>query len=101
MRRKTMRAVLVALTAFTLAFVAAAPATAGPVQITIRGVVTEGVEAGCLVMTPATPVTYLLLGGDPNVVVPGANLEVTGHVVNISTTCQQGTPLQVDSAKPI
>ena len=104
MRRNAVRAALIALTALALAFVGTTQAVAGS-DITINGVVQAGVEAGCLVMTPNSPgpnpVTYNLLGGDPKVVVVGARLEVTGHLFSGGTTCMQGTPLVVDSAKPI
>jgi hypothetical protein len=101
MRRKVVRVALVALTVLTLGIFATAPAVAGS-DITIQGVVQAGAEAGCLVMTPATPgPTYLLLGGDPKVVVVGAALEVTGHLASGGSTCQQGTLLQVDSATPL
>ena len=78
-----------------------APAT----EITVRGVVSEGVEKGCLLLNPFTtgPMgrPYLLLGGDPKVIYPGALVEVRGVVTNIATICMLGTPLKVISARPL
>jgi hypothetical protein len=41
---------------------------------------------------------YLLVGGDRSLIVEGAHLTVTGRVdPSLMTTCQQGTPLIVDT----
>ena len=63
--------------------------------ITVRGTVTEGVEAGCLILNTGTA-QYLLLGADPAIAVAGAEIEVTGKAdPGAMTTCQQGTPFNV------
>ncbi|WP_438872242.1 hypothetical protein [Paractinoplanes rishiriensis] len=64
---------------------------------TLTGIVTAGVEPGCLLLDD-----YLLVGGDREVIRAGARLEVTGRVVpDLMTTCQQGTPFVVASARPV
>lgn len=66
----------------------------------LRGVVKEGVEAGCLLLDE-----YLLVMSRPNefdLVKPGARVEVTGYVDrSVSSFCQQGTPFVVTAAVPI
>lgn len=63
--------------------------------ITVRGTVTEGVEAGCLILNTGSA-QYLLLGADPAIAVAGAEIEVTGKAdPGAMTTCQQGTPFNV------
>lgn len=63
--------------------------------ITVRGTVSAGVEAGCLILDTGSA-QYLLLGADPAVAVAGAQVEVTGQAEpGAMTTCQQGTPFQV------
>lgn len=68
--------------------------------ITVRGTVSEGVEAGCLIMNE-----YLLIVDEPdysNLVKVGARLEVTGYSdPTISSFCQQGIPFVVLAAVPI
>lgn len=65
-------------------------------EMTITGTVTVGVEVGCLLLDG-----YLLIGGDPDVVRGGARVTVTGRVDrDLMTTCQQGTPFVVTSARP-
>jgi len=63
--------------------------------VTVTGVVSEGVEPGCRILGG-----YLLVGGDS---VPfGTLVEVTGVVrPDLLTTCQQGTPLLVESIRVI
>jgi len=64
---------------------------------TLTGVVTAGVEHGCLLLDD-----YLLVGGDRTVIRVGARVTVTGKVVpDLVTTCQQGIPLVVASAQSI
>ncbi|WDZ86856.1 hypothetical protein [Micromonospora cathayae] len=71
----------------------ASPAPGGAV---ITGTVTSGVEPGCLLLGE-----YLLVGGPRDVIKAGAKLTVSGKVQpDLMTTCQQGTPFLVDSAKP-
>ncbi len=63
---------------------------------TLTGTVTAGVEHQCLLLDG-----YLLVGGDRTLIRAGAHLTVTGRVVpDLVTTCQQGTPLVVTSARP-
>jgi hypothetical protein len=66
---------------------------------TLTGRVEQGVEAGCLIMkTPDG--TYLLLGGDRQVVQAGAWVTVLGKAnPTLITTCQQGTPFEVTEAR--
>lgn len=67
---------------------------------TITGTVVAGVEEGCLLLSTQAG-DHLLLGGDPAVVRPGARLVVTGRPdPSVLTTCQQGAPFRVTSARP-
>ena len=69
--------------------------------ITVRGTVSSGVEAGCLVLNTGTA-QYLLLGADPAIAVAGAEVEVTGRAEpGAMTTCQQGTPFQVTKTQRV
>jgi hypothetical protein len=62
--------------------------------IMVTGTVTPGVEAQCLLLD-----AYLLIGGPRDVIVPGARITVVGRPrPDMLTTCQQGTPLLVESA---
>nr|MDT0661636.1 hypothetical protein [Micromonospora sp. DSM 115978] len=75
------------------------PGPPGAVQptgtITISGTIVEGVEVGCVLIDD-----YLLVGGDKALLRPGARVTVTGEIrSDLMTTCQQGTPLLVLSAK--
>lgn len=64
-------------------------------EMTLRGTVEPGVEAGCLLLEG-----YLLLGGDQRVLVAGAEVVVEGKPdPGAITTCQQGIPFNVISAK--
>jgi hypothetical protein len=63
--------------------------------ITIAGTVDEGVEPNCVLLNG-----YLLLGGPRELFVSGARVAVTGRVEpDMMTTCQQGIPLVVESAR--
>jgi hypothetical protein len=79
----------------------AAPATPIPTgapaaPITISGTVQAGVEANCLLLKG-----YLLVGGRDEGVRAGAKVTVTGRArSDLLTTCQQGTPLQVETVRP-
>jgi hypothetical protein len=69
------------------------PGPSGPT--TISGTVTAGVEPNCLLLGG-----YLLIGGPPEVVRSGARVSVTGRPSpGMPTTCQQGVPFLVDSAR--
>ncbi|MBM0231969.1 hypothetical protein JNW91_08900 [Micromonospora sp. STR1_7] len=62
----------------------------------LTGTVTSGVEPNCLLLDG-----YLLLGGPRDVLRAGAKVTVTGRVEpGLMTTCQQGTPFQVETARP-
>ncbi|MGW0515866.1 hypothetical protein [Crossiella sp. NPDC003009] len=77
----------------------APPPTSEPGELTLHGKVSAGVEANCLVMESGGK-QYLLVGGDPSVVKPGAEVEVRGVVKpDLVSTCQQGEPLEISSAK--
>jgi hypothetical protein len=67
--------------------------------LTLRGTVSTGVEAGCLMLT-ANGAAYQLVGGDRAALRPGRTVEVVGEVQpELATTCQQGTPLLVRQVK--
>lgn len=78
------------------------PTSAGPEptgDTTLSGQVQAGVEANCLIMQTGGK-TYLLLGGDKNIVKAGNNVVVRGHVVkNVMSYCMQGQPFQVTEAR--
>ncbi len=64
-------------------------------ELTLTGRIEAGVEPGCLLLDG-----YLLLGGPREVLTAGATVTVTGRPApGMLTTCQQGTPFQVESAK--
>ena len=70
--------------------------------VTLKGTVAEGVEAGCVVLNADNGAVYLLLGGDPQVIVAGTRVEVQAVIqTDLVTTCQQGTPASVQSARRI
>ncbi|WP_230415902.1 hypothetical protein [Micromonospora tarapacensis] len=69
------------------------PPTTG--ETTLTGRIESGVEPGCLLLDG-----YLLLGGPRDVLTSGATVTVTGRAdATIMTTCQQGIPFVVASAK--
>jgi len=43
---------------------------------------------------------YLLMGGDPDVLLSGQPLRITGSIDKTHTTCQQGIAFRVESATP-
>lgn len=69
-------------------------------EITVSGTVEAGVEPGCVVLSgPGRP--YLLIGGDPAVMRPGAHLVIRGvPAPGTPTTCMQGVVLHVVEALP-
>jgi hypothetical protein len=75
------------------------PRTADPklgVRETLTGTVVAGAEEGCLLLDG-----YLLLNAPTDVVREGARVRVTGQIrTDLVSTCQQGTPLMVESARP-
>jgi hypothetical protein len=63
---------------------------------TLTGTVVAGVEANCLLLNQ-----YLLVGGDRSKLRAGAKVTVTGRArPDLMTTCQQGTPFQVEAVQP-
>jgi copper(I)-binding protein len=69
-------------------------------EVTLRGLVEAGVEPGCLVLSTDRG-QFLLLGADPLVVRPGAEVVVEGVPrPDQATTCQQGTPFTVREVLP-
>jgi hypothetical protein len=75
--------------------------TRAPGVTTVRGTVSAGVEAGCLLLNTGST-QYLLLGADTSIAVNGAEIEVSGKAdPGAMTTCQQGTPFQVEETSRI
>jgi hypothetical protein len=71
-------------------------ASGQPGATTLTGVVEAGVEPNCLLLDG-----YLLVGGPKDVIRAGARVTVTGKVeAGLLTTCQQGTPFLVATARP-
>jgi hypothetical protein len=63
--------------------------------VTVTGTVAYGVEPNCVLVNG-----YLLVGGPRQLFTAGALVTVTGRVEpDMMTTCQQGTPLVVESAR--
>jgi hypothetical protein len=66
---------------------------------TLTGQVEEGVARGCLILHATGGGTYQLIGGDPTIVVAGARVSVTGHVVTgVMSYCMQGQPFKISEA---
>jgi hypothetical protein len=64
--------------------------------VVVSGTLEAGVEANCVLLGG-----YLLLGGSRELLRPGQSVTVSGHLAtDLVTTCQQGTPLQVDRVVP-
>jgi hypothetical protein len=67
-----------------------------PARLTLTGTAQPGVEADCLLLQG-----YLLVGGPRELLRRGGPVKVTGRVQpDLMTTCQQGTPLVVETAEP-
>jgi hypothetical protein len=78
------------------------PKSAPTSVMTLRGQVDDGVESGCTILRSDNGVVYLLLGGDRGVLIAGGRVEVVGTPQpGLLTTCQQGTPFEVASARRI
>jgi hypothetical protein len=72
--------------------------TASGRPVSIDGVIEDGVEPGCKVLT-AGGSSYLLLGGGADVPT-GVPVRVQGVLTpGVLTTCQQGTPLRVTNVQ--
>lgn len=64
------------------------------------GTVQAGVEPGCLVLDTGEQ-SYLLVGGDQATLRAGERVVVRGlPKPDLMTTCQQGTPLEVQEVRP-
>jgi hypothetical protein len=69
---------------------------------TLRGTAAAGVEANCILLTTDSGESYLLIGGDREVIMSGARIEVAGKVMpDLMTTCQQGIPFTVTTVRKI
>ncbi|MEO3775319.1 hypothetical protein ABGB16_00405 [Micromonospora sp. B11E3] len=67
----------------------------GPGAMTLTGVVEAGVEPGCRLLDG-----YQLIGGPADVLAAGAKVTVSGQPKpGMLSTCQQGTPFVVESAR--
>ncbi|MEU4478609.1 hypothetical protein AB0F68_11180 [Micromonospora sp. NPDC023966] len=67
----------------------------GPGATTLTGTIRAGVEPNCLLIDD-----NLLIGGPRDLLKPGTRVEVTGRAEpGMMTTCQQGTPFVVESAR--
>ncbi len=65
----------------------------------VTGTVQSGVEGGCTALSTPWGMQYTLIGGDPTVLRPGAQVVVYGQVQGgVYSTCVQGYPLQVITA---
>jgi len=73
----------------------------GQGELTVVGVVEEGVEHGCIVLRADNGSMYQLMGSTDALIRPGNRVSVRGRLnPGIVTTCMQGTPLQVVSIQP-
>ena len=83
-----------ATSSFTEDLSVTSPAGRGRV-VTVRGVVEDGVEAGCLLLAEGEGPWVLV--GNTSGLAAGDTVTVRGTVANgMATTCQQGRPLWVD-----
>ena len=70
-------------------------------QVTVTGMVREGVEPNCLLLDAQGGKRYLLVGGERAELRPGSRVAVTGRVDrDLLSTCQQGEPLVVATIEP-
>ncbi|MGH3862192.1 hypothetical protein [Actinokineospora sp.] len=84
----------------TTTSITSAPTTPSEPLMTLRGVVQEGVEAGCRVLTTDSG-QYLLLAGEGVVVPMGTEVVVEGRLAtDLVSYCQQGTPFAVTKVEP-
>lgn len=69
--------------------------------ITVVGTVSEGVEAGCLILNATNGQSYQLLAVNPTTLPKTKLIRVTGSLrPDILTTCQQGVPLLATKVSP-
>jgi hypothetical protein len=74
--------------------------TGKPGTTTVTGVVSQGVEPGCVVLD-AGGEQLLLVGAERGSTPDGARVTVTGtRTPGLVSTCQQGTPFEVASVEP-
>lgn len=77
------------------------PPSGGKVRmLTVTGTVSDGVESGCLLLTPTPSDANGLwqLMGKVAGIKAGQQVTVRGYrVENVASTCQQGRPFQVES----
>lgn len=79
----------------------AASTTPSEPVMRLRGVVQEGVEAGCRVLT-ADGEQYLLLVGEGLVVPMGTEVIIEGRLApDLVSYCQQGIPFAVSKVEPV
>jgi hypothetical protein len=72
------------------------------IEKTLRGTVSAGVEANCMLLNADDGTAYLLIGGDRKLITEGARIEATGQILTgLATTCQQGTPFTVSTVRKI
>jgi hypothetical protein len=80
--------------------VSPSPSSGAGELMTLRGTVTEGVEAGCLLLKSGA-VSYLLQGPAARELKPGDRVEVDGRVAEgMLSICQQGTIFTVTAVRP-
>ena len=83
------------------------PSAGTGAEVTLRGTVREGVEAGCVLLADddGTVLANLLSNDAPELtaaLTPGAKVEVTGSFLQgVMTTCQQGPPFQMTAVKAL
>jgi hypothetical protein len=76
-----------------------AGSSAATSDISVTGQVEQGVEAGCLLLRTDGK-SYLLVGGDRNILKAGSTVTVRGHVITGTMShCMQGQPFQVSEAR--
>jgi hypothetical protein len=101
---RSRRGALVGTAVATALFVTVScgsPAPEPPEEVHVEGVVDAGVEPGCLILRAGAD-TFLLLGGDRNLLRPGRRVVVHGTTrPGTPTTCMQGVPLEVATAHPL
>jgi len=77
----------------------ASDSTSTTSTVKIFGYVRSGTEGGCKLLN-LYGVDFLLLGGDSAVLRSGARVEVSGRILSGgATTCGEGLPFQVQTAK--
>jgi hypothetical protein len=73
-----------------------------PQQTRLVGTVKAGVEPGCMLLEADSGGDWLLLGGERALFTAGARVEVRGFQPrDVLTTCQQGRPFEVVSARAV